>query len=82
MGVVQSHELQVWLPEDNQAVDWVVWPIPSFGPVCPGSQATDPCAHLREVSDVDTRAADEVGAHPSTLGLCAQAAEPLIWMHT
>ena len=39
--------LQVWLPLCSQGVDWVARQIPSFGPLCWGSQLLiQVCTHL------------------------------------
>ena len=46
-----------------------------------GSLATDQSAHPPEVSGVGAQADDRV-AHPGALGLWAQAARPMIWVHT
>ena len=65
--------LQVWSQAYIQPVDRVGWPIPSFGPVCWGSQQQIQVrAHLRF----------QVRAPRPLIEVCAQAAELLIWMHT
>ena len=56
--------------------------IPGFGPVYQGSQAVDLGVHPPEVSGVGVQAADRGAADPGALGLCDQAGEPLICMHS
>ena len=65
-----------------QVTDWAMHPHGCFGPVRLGNLATDQSVSPLRVSGVGPRPVIGVHTHLGTLGLSAQAAGLLIWVHT
>ena len=70
---------QVWSPTDNQAVDWGEYLPKVFGV---GAQAADLLRTQLGFQVWVSRPLIGVRTYPGALGLCTQAAWPLIWVLT